>query len=70
MTSNPDDFSFYSNVINLIKGGSKIFNICIFQKDGYIEKTNSVCYPYTPACTLFVIAEVIRKLALNIIVNM
>lgn len=53
-----EDFNFYNDVINLIKGGSKIFNIFIFLEKNYIEHENSVCHSYSPTCTISIVIEV------------
>ncbi|XP_033183416.2 valyl-tRNA synthetase, mitochondrial isoform X1 [Bombus vancouverensis nearcticus] len=57
VTSKFENLKFYNDVINLIKGGSKIFNIFIFLKDDYTEDKNSVFYNYSSDCTLFIITE-------------
>ncbi|XP_043585480.1 valine--tRNA ligase-like [Bombus pyrosoma] len=57
VTSKFENLKFYNDVINLIKGGSKIFNIFIFPKDDYTEDKNSVFYNCSSDCTLFIITE-------------
>ncbi|XP_050590531.1 valine--tRNA ligase isoform X1 [Bombus affinis] len=57
VTSKFENLKFYNDVINLIKGGSKIFNIFIFLKDDYTEDKNSVFYNCSSDCTLFIITE-------------
>ncbi|XP_017753133.1 PREDICTED: valine--tRNA ligase [Eufriesea mexicana] len=52
-----EDLSFYNDVINLIKAGSKIYDIVIFPENNYIQNENSVCYPYTSDCTLSIITK-------------
>ncbi|XP_026675476.1 valine--tRNA ligase-like isoform X2 [Ceratina calcarata] len=52
-----EDLVFYNNVINLIKGGSKIFNVSIFSEANYAEKKDSVSYSYSPNCVIAIIIE-------------
>ncbi|KOC61527.1 Valine--tRNA ligase [Habropoda laboriosa] len=57
VTRKPENFSFFSDVTNIIKGGTKIFNILIFLENNYTQSKNSVCYPYTSDCTIFIVIE-------------
>lgn len=66
VTSNSEDFSFFNETINLIKGGSKLKNISIHPKHNYTESENSVHYPLIPDCTLFIIIKVNFLIILHI----
>ncbi|XP_026299461.1 valine--tRNA ligase isoform X1 [Apis mellifera] len=55
--SKSEDFNFYNDVISLIKGGCKIFNIFIFLQKNYIEHKNSICHSYSPTCTISIVLE-------------
>ncbi|XP_043248417.1 valine--tRNA ligase, mitochondrial-like [Colletes gigas] len=55
--SNPDNFNFYNEVINLIKGGCRLHNICVFQKHNYMHDENSTCFQFTPDCTFVFISQ-------------
>ncbi|XP_076764385.1 valyl-tRNA synthetase, mitochondrial [Xylocopa sonorina] len=57
ITDNSEDFTFYNDVMNLIKGGSKIFNIFVFSENDYTGNKSSVSYPYSSNCTLAIIIE-------------
>ncbi|KZC08286.1 Valine--tRNA ligase, partial [Dufourea novaeangliae] len=57
VTNDSEDFDFYNKVINLIKGGSKIFDINIFLENNYSKDENSVYYSLGPDCALFITAQ-------------
>ncbi|CAK9802615.1 Valine--tRNA ligase [Anthophora plagiata] len=69
VTRKLEDFNFFNDVINIIKGGTRIFNIRIFSEGNYAENKNSVCYPHTSDCTIFIVIEnstVLEQLQKNI----
>ncbi|XP_031828314.1 valyl-tRNA synthetase, mitochondrial isoform X2 [Nomia melanderi] len=52
--SDPENVTFYNEIINLLKAGSKIYNIHIFLKSNYTESENGVHYSLNSHCSLFI----------------
>lgn len=57
VAKNFEDLKFYNETVNLIKGGSKIYNVSTSLKNDYARSKNSICYPFAPDCTLFIVTE-------------
>ncbi|XP_078041025.1 valyl-tRNA synthetase, mitochondrial isoform X2 [Augochlora pura] len=69
LTCDPEDFRFYNEVIHLIKGGSKIFNIYVCLKSNHNEDENGVYHRLGSHCVLFITAQdslVLEKIVQNI----
>ena len=66
VTRDSADFQLYNEVMNLIKGGSRISNIYTFLENDYTENGSSICYPITADCTLFITVEVTFSIILDI----
>lgn len=57
LTRNSDDCEFYTENVNLIKGGSNVYDVSVFLTSDYLATDDFVCHTFTPNCTLLVKAE-------------